>query len=84
MKTHIIVANDYLNNEMIHYVSQEDNKNPTAMHHIRWMLEQIIMNNMSDTKANRWLGYVQGIMTMHNMIDVNNERNRTRDIFNGE
>ena len=32
-------------------------------------------------KFNRWLGYIQGILYMHDLIDVAEERNLTRPIL---
>lgn len=58
---------------------------PTAGPHLLWMLRQIIDGNLSsETKENRWLGFVQGVMVARNLLDVEEERNRTREIFNGE
>lgn len=52
--------------------------------HLISMLERIGADpSMSDTKRHRWLGYVQGIMVLRGIIDVDTERNYTRPIFNG-
>ncbi|WQN06691.1 hypothetical protein [Escherichia phage vB-Eco-KMB37] len=40
-------------------------------------------NDMSETKRHRWLGYIQGVMIMKNLITVDDERNATRPVFNG-
>ncbi len=58
---------------------------PTAIAHLLWMLQQIIGGHLSsETKENRWLGYVQGILVSRELISVHAERDRTREIFNGE
>ena len=65
-----------LNNTTDHY--------HTDYNHLAWFLLQIIKDyNQSITKKSRWLGYAQGILVKSGMIDVNEERNFTRDIFNG-
>ena len=53
--------------------------------HLLWMLNEIQdgCNGMSETKRHRWLGYIQGVMVMKNLITVNDERNATRPVFNG-
>lgn len=56
----------------------------TEIDHLIWMLQEIQKLEMSETKANRWLGYVQGCLTMHGLISVEAERNFTRSIFNGK
>ena len=53
--------------------------------HLQWMLDQVRTDKtQSITKKHRWLGYVQGIMTAHGIIDVDIERDSTRSIFNGD
>jgi hypothetical protein len=58
---------------------------PFRKPHLLWMLIQIReLNLSSDTKSHRWLGYVQGIMCYEGIITVDDQRNITRGIFNGE
>ncbi|MCY9861397.1 hypothetical protein OTK49_02550 [Vibrio coralliirubri] len=38
---------------------------------------------LTDMTANFWIGYVQGCMVVKGMLNVNEERERTRSIFNG-
>lgn len=53
--------------------------------HLQWMLVQIRTDKtQSITKKHRWLGYVQGILTSHGIIDVDIERDSTRSVFNGD
>jgi hypothetical protein len=56
----------------------------TEFEHLTWMLQEIQKSEMSETKANRWLGYVQGCLTMYGLISVEEEREFTRSIFNGK
>ena len=56
----------------------------TKTSHLIWMLESIRDNSeMSLTKKHRWLGYIQGIMVSHGILDVVEERDSTREIFRG-
>ena len=32
-------------------------------------------------KSNRWLGYIQGVMTVYKVLNVTEERNFTRPLF---
>jgi len=38
-------------------------------------------NKMTEDKLSRWLGYIQGVMSVYNLIDVEIERNLTRPLF---
>jgi len=60
---------------------QGDETNPV---HLIWMLQQIKDNSeMSQTKRHRWLGYIQGVLVMKGVFNVEEEREYTRPIFNG-
>ena len=49
------------------------------------MLEEIEYNEeQSLTKKHRWLGYIQGILIAFNILDVDEERNITRPLLNGD
>ena len=53
--------------------------------HLLWMLHELTNNTeQSETKKHRWLGYVQGVMTVKGYINVLEERELTRNIFKGE
>jgi hypothetical protein len=39
------------------------------------------IDGLSEDKANRWLGFVQGILTVGGLIDVDSERDYTRPLF---
>ena len=58
--------------------------NETSPQHLIWMLQQIQSDDsMSSTKRHRWLGYIQGILVSKQSFSVQDEREYTRDIFNG-
>jgi len=38
-------------------------------------------NKMTDDKISRWLGFIQGIMKVYNILDIETERNTTRALF---
>ena len=49
------------------------------------MLEEIEYNEeQSLTKKHRWLGYIQGILIAFKILDVDEERNITRPLLNGD
>lgn len=53
--------------------------------HLYWMLDCVEKNSLSsETKFHRWLGFVQGVLCYVEVLSVNQERGRTRYIFNGE
>ena len=39
------------------------------------------IDEMAEDKANRWLGFVQGVLTVGGLIDVEVERDYTRPLF---
>lgn len=84
MKPYVKVARGYLDKELSKIISKELPEFPSADCHLAWMLEEILLEYMTETKANRWLGYIQGVMACKGYINVSEERNRTRNIFNGE
>ena len=53
--------------------------------HLLWMLEQILFDvSQSLTKKHRWLGFVQGVLCIQGVLSVDEERNLTRYVFNGD
>lgn len=55
----------------------------TSIPHLRWMLNEL-RGPMIYGKANRWLGFIQGIMVSQEMISVEVERDFTRPLFQTE
>ncbi|MFS1428068.1 hypothetical protein LMH73_013140 [Vibrio splendidus] len=88
-KPHITVALQYLETYPEFQSPVCNSDKPTDCEHLAWMLlviaskEEVDMEH-SDEKMNRWLGYVQGVMVMKGMLNVDSERKRTRTIFNGK
>lgn len=44
---------------------------------------QTHINQISEDKANRWLGFVQGVLCAAEILDVDTERDYTRPLFHG-
>lgn len=40
----------------------EQSKDGVSYPHLRWMVEQIEKDEMSEGKTMRWLGYIQGVL----------------------
>ncbi|WPH64841.1 hypothetical protein [Vibrio phage vB_VpaP_SJSY21] len=77
------VAQYYLDKYFSGYAEFENPEDPLRMSHLKWMLGQICLEYMTETKSNRWLGFVQGVLASSGTLDVQLERKRTRPIFNG-
>jgi hypothetical protein len=60
-----------------------DDTDKTSTEHLIWMCEYCLENleTMPIDKLSRWVGFVQGIMAANKVLDVDEERNRTRPIF---
>lgn len=56
-----------------------------SKNHLLWMCDQIIENFLDwpEHKSHRWIGYVQGIMTVYGDTDVDSERKITKEIVDG-
>lgn len=48
---------------------------------LKWMCETAINEHMPLDKMNRWLGFVQGCLAMRGIIDVDHERNYSRNLY---
>lgn len=55
----------------------------TSPYHLRWMAATVAerAHEWPLDKLSRWLGFVQGIMAARGLLDVDEERDRTRPIF---
>ena len=52
--------------------------------HLLWMLDEIKNNpDQSEIKKHRWLGQIQGVLAVYGVIDIDDERDMTRSLFNG-
>jgi len=47
-----------------------------------WLCEKAIEEDLPVDKMNRWLGFVQGCLAMRGIIDVDEERDYSRQLFN--
>lgn len=56
--------------------------NETHPAHLMWMLNELWSLEPSD-KANRWLGFIQGVLIAKGATTVTTEREITRPIFTG-
>ena len=58
-------------------------ENEFSKDHIEKMLNELLNNksSWSEDKLNRWLGYVQGVLTVFKIINVEEEREFTRPLF---
>lgn len=70
--------------EMLDTVPNANSDLPTEDSHLAWMLTELSSDEMSETKKHRWLGYIQGCMTMKGYLVVNEERDATRPVFKGK
>lgn len=53
--------------------------------HLLWMLSELECNQeQSITKKHRWLGYIQGVLICKGYTTVAEEREETRELFNGD
>ncbi len=55
----------------------------TDTQNLRWMCRTALENidSFPIDKLSRWLGFVQGVLTMRGMITVNGERDFSRPLF---
>jgi len=56
--------------------------NELSQSYLIWMCQEIMDNyeEWSDHKSNRWIGYIQGVLTALQVISVNEHRDITRII----
>lgn len=58
-------------------VHSERRESGTGIQHLRWMCEQIMYGEITDEKAHRWIGYIQGmgvafsLWTLEEMKELN-------------
>ena len=45
------------------------------------MIDVALSEDMYEDKQSRWLGFIQGVMVMYNIIDVEEERDFSRPLF---
>ena len=60
-------------------------KKHISKEHLFFFFYEIEYNEeQSLTKKHRWLGYIQGILIAFDILDVDEERNVTRPLLNGD
>ena len=80
------LENYYIDNEMGHVGNEEP---MTDTKHLIWMCQQVVDygggpdHPFSDTKAHRWIGYIQGVMTVRGITTVEFERKNYVEIKKG-
>lgn len=76
----IILAKRY--KEMLEPVKGiDDNLNKNSNSNLYWMCTQIIEDELPDDKISRWIGFIQGVMSVKGYIDVDIERDLSRPMF---
>ncbi|WP_391557173.1 hypothetical protein [Robertmurraya sp.] len=86
MKSFEIVASKYICLlEDRGVIAEQDSNGTIEYSHLLWMLQVIISDqSLSETKRNRWLGFIQGVLVCKGDIEIKSERDSTREIFKGE
>jgi len=56
--------------------------------HVRWMIKEyrskVINNEFNEFKANRWLGYIQGVLNAQRIFSILELRDHSRPLYNLE
>ena len=63
--------------------TEDDQMGELSFPHLRWMCDTA-MSNVAIwpvDKTSRWVGYIQGVMVVRGVLDVAEERDRTRPLF---
>ena len=62
------------------FLNRQDNDEAGSLQHCRWMLGQIpdIVASNKIEKANRWLGFVQGILWAHGYCTITEMKSHNR------
>jgi len=55
----------------------------TSGEHLVWMIGECLLNirTMQIDKLSRWVGFIQGVLAANGLLDVDEERERTRPLF---
>ncbi len=63
--------------------TEDDSSDPTSLSHLRWMIAECIneIETYPIDKISRWIGFVQGVLTMKGILDTKAERDRTRPFY---
>lgn len=54
--------------------------------HLRWMIKRMLSPDWGsdEIKTNRWLGYIQGVLSAHRVFSILDLRDQTRPLYNSE
>lgn len=63
-QNYLFMSNEILNIKEFNCIKATENIERMSLTHLKWMLEEIKNNEMSETKSSRWLGYVISIITL--------------------
>lgn len=55
----------------------------TSLEYIAWFIDYTLEKSpeLEHDKLGRWVGFIQGVLACHKLLNVDEERNRTRPIF---
>lgn len=82
-------ANEMLQNKIFETAPPQRLESGLGANHIHFMLEEIAWGEMSEGKANRWLGYAQALMVYYNysnlekMKAINKRHVKDKELHNG-
>lgn len=64
-------------------ITAEFGRDATSATHLRWMCDELLDNlgHMPADKSGRWIGFIQGVMAANGVLNVDDERDRTRPIY---
>ena len=79
----IIDVCEKYNNFLINFGIAEairENDKPESLRHIKWMVEEIpkLLDVGKIEKANRWLGFVQGVFWVKKLLSIDELKNDNR------
>lgn len=62
------------------YIGLKAKRDPegSTRSHLRWMIKEMKTKKFSSAKWNRWLGYIQGVMVVYDLTNLDAERERNR------
>lgn len=75
----------YTQRDIIEEFGRVEEPSRLSLHNLIWMCQEgqigLLTGSMPIDKASRWLGFVQGCLTMRGLIDVDEERTFSRPLF---
>ncbi len=83
INSHIIAGQHYLENNLLNTDFPNVN-NKLIEYKCKERLSEVLSDKYDSVESNVVFGYIQGHLVHLNLLNVEDERNRTRSIFNGE